>query len=344
MASGLVVIGSETTPGRCGMLSRSVRAAVALAKQRIHYGFEAVTLRLDEAASRYALAAGATRSRQMSLRELIGGDSDVTLLAGDLGGNSDLLAAQLAEAWSASLFFDVLDFTRDGENWQIVRDGGRGAREVTKVPGRIVLVISTESPARLYVSHHRRKQVRVEQMQSNSEADEKRLQRSWERAQPRARTGHLSAKNEAAANDRMLDAFGISECPASAGTGAAQIIQADPRSCAEHLLRFLAHHGFIERHRVSDRVMAGHGMESARSGVSLDIALGEKTETRDPSAISVRVGRGPRSRDEGPQRLARRPRPKQMAEVEQPDVSPRVARRPRSLRGTASLRGPRPRA
>lgn len=341
MASGLVVIGSETTPGRCGMLSRSVRAAVALAKQRMSHGFEVVTLRSDEAASRYALAAGGIRSRQVSRNELSGDGSDVTLLAGDLGGNSDLLAAQLAETWGASLFFDVLDFERDGESWQIVRDGGRGAREVATVRGRILLVISTESPARLYVSHHRRQQVRVEQMGSNLQSSATSLEPAWERAQPRARAGHLAAKNQAAANDRMLDAFGIGESPATAG--AAQIIQADPQTCADHLLRFLAHHGFIDRRRISERTLASQGTRAIANRGSVAIAPSESPMTKDQTAINVRVSRGPRSRDEGPRKLVRRPRPRQTAEAKHPDVSPQMARRPRPIPGTPSARGPRPR-
>jgi hypothetical protein len=335
MTRVVVIIGSETTPAQAGRLSRSARAAVALAQSRFDSRFDARTLRPDDAASRYALAAGARSSEAWSSEQLAEHVRDVALLGGDLG-EGDLCAARLAEAWQGALIFDVLDVERDGSRLRVIRDCGRGAREILSVTGPTVLVISPESQARFYVSRHKLQNVRNASSSNGSPADDSTSK--WQPAQPRAKTSNLAAKNRAVAVDRMLEAFGIGGGE-SAAESSRQVIDADPRTCAEHLLRYLAHHGLLDRTRISLDLL--HEQTETAPSHHVSKAALETVSSRGSTDSSARNRRGPRDIDAKSSGMHRRPREISANSAAQspPD---QVARRPRNLTGDNSrnLRGP----
>src|SRR5690606_25848222 len=147
------------------------------------------------------------------------------------------------ERHGAALVLEVLDAELDGEYLRVTRDLGRGAGEVLRVRGPAVLVMSEDAPPRLYVSRHRRLVAagRVGPVTPAVAAAPR-----WEPPRPRTRATDLAGRTGGTATDRMNALVGAAAAMAP-GDADAHVVIADAATCAKHLLRYLAHHGFITR-------------------------------------------------------------------------------------------------
>jgi hypothetical protein len=284
-----VILGAEVTPG--------ARAAVSLAVRR--FGGRWTSRCAGEATARYALAAGARLVDSV-------GDFDALLVAFD-----DEQAAAVAEAKNAALVFDVVDIL-DTIPLSVVRDRGRGDREILDITGAAVLGISEEASNELYVSRYRRNRVEVPPVALAPGT-------AWEPLRPRTRTGDLAARTAGTATRRAQALLGFDE---GVDGRAEHIVVSDAATCAAHLLRYLSHHGFL------DRALAGPGPVHAPA---------PPTASGDRPTPEV-SGRGPRPIDAPARGADRRPIPLR--------TFGQTARGPRRLGQSAqrNIRGPfRPR-
>jgi hypothetical protein len=343
----LAIIGS----GQAG-LGDSDRAALGLAL-RLGSLVAAYCPPGDERAAVYALAAGAAEVHWLEDADAL--EFDLALLGlGALSQLGDMIAGVLAERSRATLLFDVLDVQRSETCLVVWQDAGRGSREVCKLRGpaapsgggTAVLVASDNAARAPYVSRYKLQRAAqalagwAERRESHPDASEI----TWQPARPRPRTGQQN--QDRPAGSRLDSAFGIGA--ESAPLSGSQIIQAEPAICAQHLLRYLAHHGFI---RTPDAAQAGIDLERIRTapqpGSGSVAAIAEAA-----GAPSGKAARGPRpaeaddsaqQKDFG-QQLARRPRPIVETPTAQSDLPARIARRPRPLdqAGEDRRRGPRP--
>jgi electron transfer flavoprotein alpha/beta subunit len=288
-----------------GSLPLSDRAAVGLAARGLTGTFDAYSFRGDAAALRYAVAAGAAEARCASDPRQV--EFDVALVGGGgCGAWGDLLPATLAEQRGAALVLDVLDSEFVGDDLRVVRDLGRGAREILRVRGPAVLVMSEDAPRRMYVSRYRRQKATAEAAAPRETSPAT----SWETARRRTRTVDLARKTGGKATDRFNALVGASEAATSASE---HIVQADAETCAKHLLRYLAHHGFITT-RVDDA--PGVGVKVAPVGGEAHVVRHAVTDRRQrgPRPVSGRapaVHRRPRAVGVGSMslgKLARKPR------------------------------------
>jgi hypothetical protein len=274
-----VLVGSRAVrrggegPEAPASLPASDRAAVALATRRPGAEVRAYCRSGDGVARRYALAAGAAGVWPVAGLEEAGFD---LLLAGEAGAGAggDLLLARIAERRGCALILEVVDVEERGGGFVVTRDLGRGARELLQVEGAAVLGVSAGAPRLGYVSHYRRQKAepapggagaperrgasgaeRRGDVEPEPEAGADLGSGPWEPVHPRARTGGLSARSGRPASERMLALLGVAGASGNAGesgggeagSGQRSLIEADAETCARHLLRYLAHHGFIER-------------------------------------------------------------------------------------------------
>lgn len=258
----------------------------------------------NEVVLRYALAAGCS-GIALSLEQHT---ADVYLIGrGGAGPDGDLMAARLAIALDAHLVLDVLDVKCERGELRINRDLGRGTREILALSGPAVLVMADDAPQPKYVSRYRRNSVPVPEVAKCIQTlDDVR----WEPVRRRTKTADLSAKTTGDASSRMFDAFGLNQKSADAST----ILTGDAETCARHLLRYLAHHGFIDRSYTppSELTIGSSTVESADSPGPLptlakvpnrtprSLERPSKGNARCPRAYFVNARRNPR--------LARAPR------------------------------------
>jgi electron transfer flavoprotein alpha/beta subunit len=219
------------------VLPASDRAAATLAVTR----FSEVVVcspNGDEAALRYALGAGST-SIANSLDHC---EAHVYLIGrGGAGVEGELTAARLATARGAALVLDVLDVQWANENLRVERDLGRGAREILILSGPAVLLMSDDAPQPIYVSCYRRRAVELPKKIVENDV---RLSIPWEPVRLRTKTADLADKTSGDARTRLFDAFGLND---DAQSDVQHIVAGDAETCAQHLVRYLAHHGFIDR-------------------------------------------------------------------------------------------------
>lgn len=268
---------------------------------------EACSFNADDVALRYALAAGANTASRLDAPDQL--DFDVALLGeGGAGPAGDLLPAMLAEFHQAALVLDVLDVEPVPEGLRVLRDLGRGAREILRVTGPAVLVVSPEAARPLYVSRHRWRSARLDRIEdrrgvngrSPAPVEPQELNGAgWEPARPRTHGAHR-ANGSTSALQRMGDIFGIEDTgPADESS---HVIQADARTCAKHLLRFLGHYGFIERAPTDEETGGGLTATAETAAVA-------ETRMQPASAVGVEPmsqAQGPRKR--GPRPTGRAPR------------------------------------
>jgi hypothetical protein len=194
----------------------------------------------------YALAAGATEVRH--LEAVTGLDYDVMLVgSGGAEPYGDLLLAQLAAEKQCAVVFEVLDVMCGTDVLTVTRDLGRGSTEVLALNYPAVLGIAAEAPQLLYVSRYRRQVVEAAVQVSQTEllADPlAALSSPWEPARPRVHLADLDARTTGSASIRLQTLFGVGAAPHQ-GADRSHIIAADAATCAQHLLRFLSHHGMI---------------------------------------------------------------------------------------------------
>ena len=198
----------------------------------------------DWLAAEYALAAGCAIVAELETI-LASSWAQAWIGGGFLERLGDEFAASLAERRSATVLFEVLSCNteRDG-TFTIVRDAGRGARDEVVVSGPVVLVLSTLVRRTGYVSRYRREQARKELVTpAAGRPISSEPPVPWQPARPRTRRPP-KVLIESPLDDRMDAAFGISAAKEST---AHQAIAADPYTCAQHLLRYLAHHELWQR-------------------------------------------------------------------------------------------------
>ncbi len=309
-----IVVILETTIGPAD------RAAVAFAVGR--FGGDVRGYGAGEVTYRYLAAAG-IQSAWLSRPTAI--DFQLALV----GTCDDLLPAALAEARRGALVLDVLDVVIADDHLLVTRDLGRGERELLRVRGPAVLGLSDAAPSDLYVSRHRRARVSVpvrDTIATEAQSD-------WRPVRPRTRTADIAAKTAGSATERSMAVFGLAEQQAS---DAANVLAADPGTCAQHLLRYLAHHGFIER---ADAPQADDAVPLREDRVARADPVAAMGRTVDVP-ITPRIARGPRPLHGPMPGTARRPVPARAPSV----AEARLARGPRPVGAAVSVnrRGPVP--
>ena len=286
MAKTAVIIGCID-----GALPASDRAATALAVTRFGDDVVLCSPRGEETALRYALGAGANDVMPIdecnALVYLVG--------RGGAGVDGNLMVAQLATARKATLVLDVLDVEACIDGVRVWRDLERGAREELTVTGPAVLMVADDAPQQMYVSRFRQITAAPPPVEV---APNQPI--SWDPVRLRPKTADLMSRTTGAARDRMFDAYGLNDGGAKRDK---HIIAADAEICAEHLVRYLAHHGFVDRHfAVADAPVD-------RSGNRQALAVSANVDQILPDSYNVRSPRPIQGPTRGLQRRSRPYRP-----------------------------------
>ena len=305
-----VIIGSRQEAGTSALASPTLplsdRAAIGLALQRFGGLVHAYCRRGDPEAWRYALAAGAAHVRQ--LEAVAGLDFDVMLVgSGGAEPYGDLLLAQLAAEKQGAMAFEVLDVVCAPHGLTVTRDLGRGSREVLALDRPAVLGIAAEATQLLYVSRYRRQAVEAAVHVSHTEplsGPLATLDSPWEPVRPRVRLGDLEARSTGSASTRLQTLFGI-DTASNQGNDRSHIIAANAATCAQHLLRFLSHHGLMPA-SVAPSSPAATPVEAVDSPQQPTTPILREPHRRGPrplagAAGSVERRRGPRPLDAPPE-------------------------------------------
>jgi electron transfer flavoprotein alpha/beta subunit len=283
-----VIIGSASSETHAGVsaLPMSDRGAVALAMA--WFGGNVCVYASDSDARCFARAAGVTTVEAISSFEME--RVDVALIGrGGCGECGDPLPARLAEESGAALVYDVLDVQLESDRLMVTRDLGRGARDVLGVRGRAVLVVADSVERGPYVSRYR---IHAEKTASGeSPAPETSSSIGWKLATPRVRLGDHASRVSGRAAERMNTLFGLGET----AENDVSLVRGSADECARHLLRYLSHHGFIERG-------LGGAQERAPEGVATSSPAEGRQEqgATDAASIPIRVRRRPRPVDHRP--------------------------------------------
>jgi electron transfer flavoprotein alpha/beta subunit len=283
-----VLIGSALSETHAGAsaLPMSDRGAVALAMAR--FGGDVCVYASDVDARYFARAAGVATVEDISNLEI--GRVDVALIGrGGCGECGDAIPARLAEESGAALVYDVLDVQLESDRLVVTRDLGRGARDVLGIRGRAVLVVADSVVRGPYVSRYR---IHAERTASGeSPAPETSSSVGWKLATPRVRLGDHASRVSGRAVERMNTLFGLGET----AENDASLVRGSADECARHLLRYLSHHGFIERG-------LGGAQERAPEGVATSSPAEGRQEqsATDAASIPIRVRRRPRPVDHRP--------------------------------------------
>jgi len=342
-----VIIG-KCTPPTNELLMPGDRAVLELAADCFRSAAEVYCVAADDAALRYALAAGASRVDVLSDLQTVHAQW-VLVGPGSLAEHGDWLPAALAEQLAASLLFDVQEILRIDENSMIVRrDLGSGDRDELAVSAPAVLVFADELAPIRYVSRFRQRAVRAPLHQrDNKELPNPltRLASDWQTARPRVKPAAAVVGGSTTAEERANGAFGLGTDDARS-RDSSQPLKADPATCAAHLLRYLRHHGLLPRAiRSAPTSLAGAAGTSEQPSASGARGSPPSPPTPLPGGEGrTGMGRGPRLQGEVPAaRHTRRPRPLTALALKGASSSD-VARRPRRIGnlGTEHNRGPRP--
>ena len=337
MRIGVIIGTGLKLEGEVRAVPSSDRTALALAALKLDCKVAAYSLDNDDAGLRYALAGGAASAKRIeNLQEI---EFDVMLIGqGGCGAWGDLLPAVLAENRGSALVLDVVDVEFSSDGLRVTRDLGRGAREILRVQVPAVLCISPNAQRLTYVSRYRQLSVAPggtpggAELTDPTEGDSS----SWQPAKPRTKTGAISEKTSGSAADRMNALMGASG--AARANDEEHIVQADAATCSKQLLRYLAHHGFIEGSEPDGSVEAKTSSASVPPPQSSETVPFTPTQRRH-------TGRGPRKLDRDSKTSGRRPSPirvpkpvEKEAEIEEDD------RKPRAVDGGKAKprRGPRP--
>lgn len=303
-----------------GLLHASDRSATTFAVQC----FSHVTVcnpAGDDPALRYALAAGCTSIAG----SLDGCTAPICLMGrGGAGIDGELSAARLAKKQRATLILDVLQIEWAGDELQVIRDLGRGARECYVLSGPAVLMMSEEAQPPRYISHYRQSRVSVPHELGT---DSKELPITWEPVRLRSKTAGLASKTGGEARSRMFDAFGLDD-PSPSDTQ--HVVTGSAELCAEHLVRFLAHHGFVASSIPAD----GEPTFAKLPTTATDVPSAKPIDPRLAAGV-----RQPRSVSRSTKGLHRRP---QRYVRQQPFATGKLSRGPRvlSTHRPAGQRGP----
>jgi hypothetical protein len=335
--ANVIIIFASNAHAETPQLGASDRAAIGLAISRFSEPAAGFCPDSDTVAMNYGVAAKVPDVSTLSSPEIP--EFDVALVGqcalGEFGAD---FAGVLAETRSATLVFDVLDVHREGDDLRIIKDIGHGSREEWVVSGPVVLVIAAEAVRPPYVSRYRRTMAARNRLSAESfqHPAAARPAMEWESVRPRAKVNRGAQLNSGLAEDRMSAAFGIS---AAASAGANDwLIVADAATCARHLIRYLAHHGFLPENLA--------GKSPPEREVNLAVAESSKRQLVSAASsnisMSQRAARGPRFPNDSPQRLARRPRTMQGVSGQSTASIP-LPRCPRPIGRTTSGLARRPR-
>ncbi len=311
----VVMLGSDT--------QSADRAAMSLAVRRLSPHPTAWCS--DEASMRYALAV--TRdARWLSDERADAAPRFHVAMAGTI---DELTLAQAAAGCDATLMFDVLDVEPTPEGVRVVRDLRRGATDVCLVVGPVVLAVSDLAVNELYVSRYRR--ATAPRVPPPRHGTPGASDGPWQPVRRRTSTAGIGEKTSGSATQRAMATFGIAgHDDASADH---HIVTADGATCAQHLLRFLAHHDMIAATPATTIEPVGPADELPRPR--------PRRAVHGPT-LAGKLARGPRPLSGASPGVSRRPRPART----QPDprITSRHARRPRPVgQATPSaVRGPFP--
>jgi electron transfer flavoprotein alpha/beta subunit len=304
----IAIIAAEESPYAARVLAHGDRAAVALAVSFAPgtTNHELTTVFYpwgDNLAACYAQALGAT---PVAWDGVTPHGFDLAIIGpGAIDRFGDELAGQLAESFRATLLFDVLECRRELQGWSVLCDAGRGARERIEVVGPVVLVMSADVARPRYVSRYRlslaRSAVSAPGSSEVKPASDRRP--AWELVTPRVSRRVTDPSNATDAEARTNAAFGIGGMSHERARGS--IVTEDAATCAEILLRYLVHHGFVER-------PVGQPDEfEPRAHV---VETGGQHQPRNPdkpdgtTLTDTARKRGPRVASDSLARIARRPR------------------------------------
>jgi|GEM_PF-2480399 len=245
----------------------------------------------DRHAWTYAVAAGAScaawnESGMLSPDVILVGPGAIELWG-------DELAGRLAERFAAELFFDVLSIDWRDSVWTVVCDAGRGCKDIVQLAGPVVVVVSDQAARAPYVSNFRLTQAERFTPTLATVAD---ISPTWQPVTPRPprKTSPLAV----AAEDRTNAAFGIES--ASAQDRSQKFFSDTPAVCAQVLLRYLVHHGFVSRRLPENQDRPVAAPTSNRQPIT--------TTSLPQSGLTPSQRRSPRRAAESVQRLTRRPR------------------------------------
>lgn len=348
-------------------LGNSDRAAIGLALRESEHSAVAACPHGDSAAFVYARAAGVMVTDWLSETEA---PQSYLCLIG-LGALERLgceFPGRLAERNHTTLIFDVLDARRRGQQLIVTKDLAHGAREEWTLAGPAVLVMSPLAVRPPYVSRHRlymaARALNIDWPTERTNCEREAMAGKvggavlrdkslagtvvdrgdmlpqstevWEPVRPRVKLATTSGAGRAPAHNRLDSAFGLSAAgPQQQAAG--NVIQADAATCARHLLRYLAHHGFLAASGKTVAELAAGSVPADSSAAAAGPAIESLNRTaatapvaNDTGAVSNRMARGPRSLDRSPLGTARRPR---SIDRETPATVPtaRQVRRPRLL-------------
>ncbi len=283
-----VVIGSAaplTASGAQG-LPISDRGAIALAMARFSGDVRAYAA--DANARCFARAAGVETVEEISDPGME--DFAVALIGrGGCAESGDLLPARMAEASGAALVYDVIDVQRETDGLMVTRDLGRGARDLLSVRGRVVLVVAESVERGPYVSRYRINALKEASGESGARKGQSCAE--WEPTTPRVRLGDCAARVAGSAAKRMNALFGVGEI----AENAASLVRGSAEECARHLLRYLSHHGFVERGLGGEPQSASEGAVASRA-----VARRPERSTAVAASIPARLRRRPRSLHQRP--------------------------------------------
>lgn len=315
-------------------ISRSSRAAVDLGLRTSIGPVIACCLAEDQVAMRYALAAG--------IGQIVGiADLRPGVIFCGLGGgpfSDELFLAKLSTRLHAELILDVLSVQREKNDFQIIRDLGRGLRERLHLRHPVVLGVSDQTPIQNYVSRHRQKSVIIPQVPENEpnailQSMLENQTADWQPIRQRPKTVQVAVKTKGSAKSRMEDAFGLSSLnrksePDDDNSQAADqhIISANPDMAADHLIRYLANGGFLDHRLFPIATSTAEGASSENQGhtaATVANSSGSLFGTNDDATVclatlgvSAKISRGPRAcpndvssnSDKMINRMSRRPR------------------------------------
>ena len=320
-----VIIGKCTAPAG-NMPTQADRAVIELAIDRCAEGPEVYCVAADDAALRYALAAGASRVGVLSDLQAVRA-TWVMVGPGSLADYGDWLPAALAERLAAALVFEIQEILTVEENaLTVLRNLGSGDRDELTVTAPAVLVFAAELAPTRYVSRFRQSAVRAVPVSGDAQELPNPLRRlfgDWETVRPRVRPAAPAPGGLATAEDRTNTVFGLGADDAGS-RDSHQPLLADPATCAAHLLRYLSHNGLLPRAVPSALSGAPTGTGNV-SGDSLPPPIvasppegSPPLSTRRPrlpgAVLAGRQERQPRRLDAPPQmvafadEMARRPR------------------------------------
>lgn len=328
----LVLMASERGDSGETRLLSGDRAAACLGIRLAASDCRIQTPEGDRAARAYASAIGAANE---PWDEHSGEQPELVLIGpGAIHRFGDELAGKLADRISAHLSFDALEVHRDGTNWRVVCDAGRGAKEVARLSGPQVVVFSSSAPRPPYVSRFRLQP--GENANTAIDAPSPAGTR-WEPAVPRAPRSTRTTEVDVAS--RANAAFGIDA--GSTSPRYAEIVRGAPAQCAQILLRYLVHHRFLSRLLPPDASSPATAPVSGHSD-----PVGETILPRRVHNVLIgSIQRGPRRSSAAIERMLRRPRRAATKNDDRdPSLRVRLSRKPRRLGGGEKRpeRGPYP--